>query len=94
MDNFHTKPKLVFFQFRYDENVPEFLLIHKREHVKCLSEFFDVTVVHENCDYQQICEKYGPDLTLFESGLQLPTSHQAGHKKHWYLSRNTKIRIP
>lgn len=75
-DHMSTKPKLVFFQFRYDANVPEFLLLHKREHIKCLSEFFDVTVIREDCDYQQICEKHKPDLTLFESGLQLSTSHR------------------
>jgi hypothetical protein len=76
MENMQIKPKLIFFQFRYDENVPEFLLIHKYEHVKCLSEFFDVTVIDNNCDYQRVCEKYEPDLALFESGLQLATAHR------------------
>jgi hypothetical protein len=76
MENMRTKPKLIFFQFRYDENIPEFLLIHKCEHVKCLSEFFDVIVIDKNCDYQQVCEKYEPDLALFESGLQLSTAHR------------------
>jgi hypothetical protein len=70
MDNV-IKPKLVFFQYRYDGNLPEFLLMHKRDHVKCLSEFFDVTVIHEDCDIQYVCETFQPDLTLFESGLSL-----------------------
>jgi len=35
----------------------------------CLSQFFDVTVIEEDSDYQQTCEKYEPDLTLFESGV-------------------------
>jgi hypothetical protein len=68
-----TKPKLVFFQYRYDANLPEFLLMHKRDHVKCLSEFFEVTVVHEDCDYQQICDKYQPDIALFEGGVNHET---------------------
>ncbi len=76
MNNMRTKPKLVFFHFKYDENVPEFLLAHNREHIKCLSESFDLTVIHEDCDYQQICEKYEPDLTLFESGLQVRDSRR------------------
>jgi hypothetical protein len=63
----HTKPKLVFFAYRYRKDLPEFLLIHKREHVKCLSEFFEVTVVDYDCDYQQVCDQYHPDVTLFES---------------------------
>jgi Glycosyl transferases group 1 len=73
MDNMHRKPKLVFFQYKYDERLPEFLLIHKREHVKCLSQFFDLTVIHEDCDYLQICDKYRPDLALFESGVNHET---------------------
>jgi hypothetical protein len=73
MDSLNSKPKLVFFQFKYDANLPEFLLIHKQEHVKCLSEFFEVTAIDEDCDYQEICDRYQPDLTLFETGLQLLT---------------------
>jgi len=72
IDAFHTRPKLVFFQYEYDERLPAFLLMHKREHVKCLSQFFEVTVIHEDCDYQQVCDKYEPDLTLFESGVPNP----------------------
>src|SRR5208337_3088834 len=72
MDAIHTRPKLVFFQYKYDERLPAFLLMHKREHVKCLSQFFEVTVIHEDCDYQQICDNYQPDLTFFESGVPNP----------------------
>jgi Glycosyl transferases group 1 len=69
MESDRAKPRLVFFQFKYDRNLPEFLLIHKQEHVKCLSEFFDVVVINEDCDYRQICDTYRPDLALFESGV-------------------------
>jgi hypothetical protein len=62
-----AKPKLVFFQFRHNQNVPNFTLLHRQQHVKCLSEFFEVILIHEDCDYQQICDKYQPDLTLFEN---------------------------
>jgi hypothetical protein len=67
------KPKLVFFQNKYDDGLPDFLLTHKREHVDCLSLFFDVVVVQDDCDYQQICDLYQPDLALFESGVNLST---------------------
>jgi hypothetical protein len=63
------KPKLVFFQCRYDKRLPEFLLLHAREHVRCLSHFFDVTVVNRDGDYGQICEEHGADLSLFELGV-------------------------
>ena len=69
MEKIDTKPKLVFFQYKYDRNLPEFLLMHKRDHVTCLAEFFDVTVINEDCDYERICDKYKPDLTLFEGGV-------------------------
>jgi Glycosyl transferases group 1 len=61
------KPKLVFFQCRHNQNLPSFTLLHRQQHVKCLSEFFEVILIHEDCDYQQICDKYQPDLTLFEN---------------------------
>jgi len=74
MNNVHSKPRLVFFQYQYDKHLPEFLLLHFREHVKCLEESFDVTIINEDCDYQQICERYQPDVTLFESGPNILTN--------------------
>jgi hypothetical protein len=73
MNGPESKPKLVFFQYRYEGNLPEFLLIHFRDHVKCLSEFFDVRVVHEDCDYAQICDEHRADLALFELGVNHTT---------------------
>jgi hypothetical protein len=67
------KPKLLFFQFQYDKQLPVFLLNHKREHVQCLSQFFDVTVISQDGDYQQLCEKYQPELVLVESGVPNPS---------------------
>ena len=68
-----AKPRLVFFQYKYDEQLPKFLLEHKREHVHCLQQFFDVTVIQEDCDYQQVCDTYQPDVALFESGVPFAT---------------------
>jgi hypothetical protein len=50
--------------------------MHRREHIKCLSESFHVIVIDEDCDYDQICDKFQPNLTLFESGLNLPHSRR------------------
>jgi len=69
MEPQYRKPTLVFFQYKYDSKLPEFLLIHKRDHVKCLEEFFDVVVIDEDCNFVEICDKYEPELALFESGL-------------------------
>lgn len=63
-----TKPKLLFFQWR-NEGAAEFYLLHKQHHVKCLSEFFEVIVISTECDYQQVCDQYQPDVSLFESGI-------------------------
>ena len=62
------KPKLVFFQWQ-NVGLSKFILSHREQHAKCLSEFFDVTVISEDCDYQKICDKYQPDIALFESGV-------------------------
>ncbi|PKV75520.1 glycosyltransferase [Pontibacter ramchanderi] len=63
------KPRLVFFQWKHDM-LPNFLQSHMQLHVKCLSEFFDVILINRDCDYQQVCDIYEPDLTLFESGFR------------------------
>src|SRR5205823_4658248 len=68
-----SKPKLVFFQYQYDDCLPPFLLTHKEEHAKCLSQFFDVTVIQQDCDYRRVCDTYRPDLALFESGVNHET---------------------
>lgn len=64
-----TKSRLVFFQRSSNQELPNFIRLHLQEHIKCLSHFFEVIVINEECDYQQICDKYQPDLTLFESGV-------------------------
>ncbi|ACK73841.1 conserved hypothetical protein (plasmid) [Gloeothece citriformis PCC 7424] len=71
-----NKPKLVFFQFKPDKKLAKFVLIHRQQHVKCLSEFFEVILINEDCDYQQICDKYQPDITLFESGVNYRACHR------------------
>lgn len=50
--------------------------MHMKQHIKCLSEFFEVIVINEDCDYRQICDKYQPDLTLFESGVKYTGSRR------------------
>ena len=67
-----NKPKLLYFQFRYDRRLPRFLLLHKEEHVRCLQQTFDVVVLSEDCDYDAACTTHKPDLTLFESGVPNP----------------------
>jgi hypothetical protein len=75
MNAIQNKPKLVFFSYKYDERLPQFLLVQKREHVKCLSQTFDVEIVDYDCDYRQACDRYHPDLTLFESGWNVSFAH-------------------
>jgi hypothetical protein len=64
----NLKPRLIFFRF-IGSNLPQYILMHLQEQIKCLSEFFDVVVINEDCDYKLICEKYRPDITVFESGV-------------------------
>lgn len=73
MDHNPSKPKLLFFQYRHGKDLADFLVMHRLQHVKCLSEFFDVVVIQENCDYLRVCDQHEPDLALFEmlSGAEL-----------------------
>ena len=87
MDNRTKKPRLVFFQWQH-KNLPKFLFMHTQMHVKCLSEYFDVTVINNDCDYQQVCEAYQPDLALFESGYKTSFSRKIKIKN---ISANTQI---
>lgn len=74
------KPKLLFFQRRYEPNVPEFIQIQIREHIKCLAYFFDTVVINKDCDYQQVYDAHQPDLALFESGPNLENCHRLNIK--------------
>ena len=63
-----AKPRLLFLRFT-QPNIPSFLQRHLQDHVRCLSQFFDVTVINDNsCDYRQLCETHEPDVAMFESG--------------------------
>lgn len=73
MSSLIEKPNLIFFQHAYDEKLPEFLLLHKRDHVTCLQQFFNVSVVDQDCDYQEVCDRLQADIALFEGGVPFPT---------------------
>jgi tetratricopeptide (TPR) repeat protein len=75
MNNSLDKPRLVYFQWNHG-NLPKFLQTHANLHVKCLSEFFEVILINKDCDYQQVCEAYLPDLALFESGYRSSISQR------------------
>lgn len=61
-------PKLIFFRSVRDA-VPAFLMEHISEHSRCLRQFFQVTELQPDCDYDEVCDRHQPDLVLFESGV-------------------------
>ena len=83
-----NKPRLVFFQWQH-HNLPDFLRAHLQLHVKCLEENFEVNLVNYDCDYQEICDKFQPDLALFESGYKTSIS-----KKIQIANTNSNFHIP
>ncbi|MBB3593657.1 tetratricopeptide (TPR) repeat protein [Rhizobium sp. BK529] len=87
----HRKPRLVFFQWDHQPNAKAagYLLLHMQQQVKCLSTHFDVVVVNHDCDYAEICERYEPDLTLFESGYR---SH--GSRRISITNTNAYVGVP
>lgn len=66
------KPRLLYLQWDHRPNAGQsnFLLQQVSEHVRCLQENFDVTVINRDCSYDEVCDRYRPDLVLFESGYQ------------------------
>ncbi|MBX5240880.1 glycosyltransferase [Rhizobium sp. NLR22b] len=87
----HRKPRLVFFQWDHqpNANAASYLLLHMQQQVKCLATHFDVFVVNRDCDYAEICDRYEPDLTLFESGYR---SH--GSRRIKITNTNTHLAVP
>lgn len=63
-----AKPRLLFFRTTKPD-LPDFISLHLAEHVRCLAQFFEVEVISGDCDYDQICDTFQPDLSLFESGV-------------------------
>ncbi|RWX19107.1 glycosyltransferase family 1 protein [Rhizobium hidalgonense] len=84
----HRKPRLVFFQWDHqpNANAAGYLLLHMQQQVKCLATHFDVVVINHDCDYAEICDRYEPDLTLFESGYR---SH--GSQRIKITNTNTQV---
>ena len=63
------KPKLLWLRF-LQPKLPSFVQLHMREQERCMSQYFDVTLVNErSCDYQQLCDQHEPDLAIFETGV-------------------------
>lgn len=84
------KPQLLFFQFHYDEQLPEFVLTHRTEHVVCLAQFFDVIVVTEDCNLDRMCDLHRPELILVESGVPNPACRRpevSGLRTHQHIPR-------
>jgi Glycosyl transferases group 1 len=62
-----AKPRLAFFRWPR-KDLPAFIYLHLTQQLDCLSMFFDVILIQSNCDYGEVCDRYRPDLALFESG--------------------------
>ena len=75
-----AKPRLLF--FRTVEPQPEFIQAHLDLHVRCLSTWFDVTLISGDCDYAAACERHEPELCLFESGVYRCASKIANTSAH------------
>lgn len=76
-----SKPKLVLFRWA-KPGLPPFIQQHLREQVRCLEHHFDVVVVSEDCDYDQVCELHRPDLSVFESGVYAGPRRITGTSSH------------
>jgi hypothetical protein len=70
------RPKMVYVHYDYGTSCARFLVKHKDEHIKCLSEFFEVVTVSGECDIGQLCDLHAPDILAFELGLQIASARR------------------
>lgn len=63
-----ARPRVVFFR-PSDQAFPEFVKGHFRDQERCLRQFFEVVVVQQEADYDEILDRVQPDLAIFESGV-------------------------
>lgn len=61
-------PRMLLFRWTKPGLAP-FLSQHLDAQVRTLSYFFEVEVVDYDCDYGQVCDKFEPALSVFESGV-------------------------
>jgi hypothetical protein len=81
METVLMKPRLVYFMAPSAGYIPAVRYAYADNVVKALAEFFHVSVIQEDCDYSEVCEKYRPDMTLFDGAVEVKPSH--------YQIRNT-----
>ncbi len=68
LDTPSAKPRMVYFRWPLTSYPPFNQRLFERLFVTGLSEWFDLVIVENDCDYGEICDLHQPDLTLFESG--------------------------
>ena len=80
------RPRLVFFR-PTSTDLPSFVDLHLRDHVRCLQHWFDVVLVVGNADFDEVCDREKPDLVLFESGVYV-------RPDRWISNTNRHLEIP
>lgn len=77
-----AKPRLLFLR-PTREDLPEFVRLHLREHVRALQHSFEVTLVTGDADFDRLVDQEQPDLVLFESGVYARTDRRiTGTHRH------------
>jgi tetratricopeptide (TPR) repeat protein len=72
MDKAKVRPKLVYFMAGRDSCSPLVAQSLVHDLTKALAEFFEVIAIGKNCDYAEICNRYCPDLAMFDGAVDFP----------------------
>lgn len=62
------KPRLLFIR-PLRANLPGYIRAQLAQQLRCLEQFFDVSVIAGPCDFDRECSLFEPDLVVFESGV-------------------------
>lgn len=63
-----ARPRMLFFRW-VKPGIAPFLSQHLSAQVRTLSHFFEVHVIDYDCDYGELCDRFEPAVTVFESGV-------------------------
>ncbi len=70
MQEEQIKRKLVYFMAPADSYSPVMRHFFVNNVLRGLSEFFELVVISQDCDYAEICDRHQPDIAMFDGAVE------------------------
>ena len=73
--NSDIKPNMLFFRQTSVQKLQSYIVnLYANLELQCLQHYFNVTVIDYDCDYNNVCDKFEPEICFFELGTEMPVS--------------------